>query len=442
MEEIKDYTQEQIDAIVYAGAKIIYDNAEALAKEAVEETGLGNVQDKIYKNTETGLVLWDYLKDKKSVGIINEIPEQGVYEVAHPVGVVALITPATNPTITPMGNFMQIVKGKNAGIVCPAPRARKTSYDTVELIREAIAKLGAPKDLIQCIPEPTIDLSTELMSACDLIVATGSFGLTKAAYSSGKPAYAVGPGNAVAIIDKNYDDIDTFAEETVLSVIFDNGIPCDDADVLMYPNEEKDRIFRALEKEGMYIIDDPSVNEAIKDVLFYETIPIPQFVGASVERIAKAANIDIPEGTKVIGLIVPKEGKDELLNHEIMGPVLSLRGYDTFEQGVDMMVKNLVECGGIGHSASVFSNNEEHIKQAALKLPVSRLLINQPTSDAWGPVTNALTPAVSESCGTWGNNILAGNVDYIHFLNVMKAVKRIDVEHPNGDEVFAKDSYR
>ena len=203
MDEIKDYTQEQIDALVYAGAKAIYDNAAPLAEEAVEESGLGRVADKIFKNTETALVLWDYLKDKKSVGIINEIPEQGVYEIAHPVGVVALITPATNPTITPLGNFMQVVKGKNAGIVCPAPRSKKTSYDTVELIREAIAKLGAPKDLIQCIPNPTIDLSAELMAACDLIVATGSSGLTKAAYSSGTPAYAVGPGNAIAIIDKN-----------------------------------------------------------------------------------------------------------------------------------------------------------------------------------------------------------------------------------------------
>ena len=440
MEEIKDYTQEQVDALVYAAAKVIYDNAEPLAEEAVEETGLGRVPDKIFKNTETALTLWDYLKDKKSVGIINEIPEQGVYEVAHPAGVVALITPATNPTITPLGNFMQVVKGKNAGIVCPAPRARRTSYDTVELIRQAIAKLGAPKDLIQCIPEPTINMSAELMSACDLIVATGSFGLTKAAYSSGKPAYAVGPGNAIAIIDKNYDDIEGFAADMIPSVVYDNGIPCDDADVLLYPNEERERVFSALEKEGMYIIDDPKVNEAIKEVLFYDMVPIPQFVGASAERIAKAANVEIPEGTEVIGLVVPDEGYDEVLNHEIMGPILCLRGYDTFEQGVDMMVRNLVECGGIGHSASVFSNDEEHVKAAAMKVPVSRLLINQPTSDAWGPITNALTPAVSEGCGTWGNNILAGNVDYIHFLNVSKAVKRLDVEHPDGDKVFEKET--
>lgn len=441
MDEIKDYTQEQIDALVYAGAKAIYDNAAPLAEEAVEESGLGRVADKIFKNTETALVLWDYLKDKKSVGIINEIPEQGVYEIAHPVGVVALITPATNPTITPLGNFMQVVKGKNAGIVCPAPRSKKTSYDTVELIREAIAKLGAPKDLIQCIPNPTIDLSAELMAACDLIVATGSSGLTKAAYSSGTPAYAVGPGNAIAIIDKNYDDLEGFAADTIPSVVYDNGIPCDDDDVLIFPNDEKEKIFAALEKEGLYIIDDLKANDAIRKVVFNGTKPNPEFVGASAERIAKAAGIKVPAGTEVIGLVVSAEGYDETLNHEIMGPILVLRGYDTFEEGVDMVVRNLVECGGIGHSAAIFSNDEENIKFAAAKIPVSRLLINQPTSDAWGPITNALTPTVSEGCGTWGNNILAGNVDYLHLLNVTKAVKRLDIEHPNGDDVFAKDRY-
>ena len=174
--QIENYTQEQIDKLVYESAKIIYKNAEPLAEMAVKETGLGSVQDKIAKNTDTPTAFWDYLKDKKSVGIINEDPKLGLIEIAHPVGVIAGITPATNPTVTPLGNVMHALKGKNAIIFCPAPRAKKTSTETVNLIRQAIEACGAPADLVQIIEEPTIDLSADLMAACDLIVATGSSG--------------------------------------------------------------------------------------------------------------------------------------------------------------------------------------------------------------------------------------------------------------------------
>ena len=203
--EIKDYTQEQVDKLMFESAKIIYENAKPLAKMAVEETEFGSYEDKIEKNTGTAAVFYDYLKDKKSVGIINEIPEEGIIEVAHPVGVIAAITPATNPTVTPLGNFMHAIKGKNAIIVSASPRAEQTTKRTVELIREALEKNGAPKDLIQVVEGPTIQKSQQLMEACDLIIATGSSSLTKAAYSSGTPAYGVGPGNSSVILDRDFD---------------------------------------------------------------------------------------------------------------------------------------------------------------------------------------------------------------------------------------------
>ena len=203
--QIADYSQEQIDKLVYEAAKVIYEQAEPLAKMAVEETGLGKYEDKIGKNTDTPTAFWHYLKDKKSVGIINEIPEQGLLEVAHPIGVIGAVTPATNPTVTPLGNFMHALKGKNALVITPAPRAEKTTTATVALIREAMVKNGAPADLIQVIENITIEKSAELMEKCDLVIATGGPGLTKAAYSSGTPAYGVGPGNPPVILDRGYD---------------------------------------------------------------------------------------------------------------------------------------------------------------------------------------------------------------------------------------------
>lgn len=437
LSQIKDYTQEQVDQFVYEGAKIIYENADPLAKMAVEETGLGKYEDKIGKNTDTPTVFYEYLKDKKTVGIINEIPEEGIIEVAHPVGVIAAITPATNPTVTPLGNFMHAIKGKNAVIVSPSPRAERTTTETIKLIREALAKNGAPEDLIQVIEETSVAKSRELMEQCDLVIATGSAGLTKAAYSSGTPAYGVGPGNPPVILDRDYD-IETAAKMSVVAIGSDNGILCDGENLLLYPQETENELFAALEKEGAAIFTDKADIEKFRNALFTDGKPTPELVGKDAAVIAKAAGINLPSSKEVIALKVDVVGREDLLNEEIMGPVVGLKSYDTFEEAVDMAIKNMEESGGIGHTAGIFTNNKEHIRYAGEKLPVARLLINQPTPDAWGPATNGLSPAVSEGCGTWGNNILAGNVDYIHMINVAKIAMPLDVELPDPASIFKK----
>ena len=434
--EIAGYTQEQVDKLVYEGAKIIYKNAVPLAKLAVEETGLGYVEDKIGKNTDTPTVFYDYLKDKKSVGIIEEIPELGIMKVAHPVGVVAAITPCTNPTVTPLGNFMHAVKGKNALVISPHPRSLQTTTDTVNLIREALVKCGAPADLIQVLAEPSMAASAELMAACDLVVATGSSGLTKAAHESGTPAYGVGPGNPPAIVDRGYD-LTEAAKMTVIAVGSDNGILCDGDNMLLYPEESETAMIDALKAEGVVVFEDKAEIAQFRDALFHDGKLNPALIGKDAPVIAKAAGIDIPEDTKVVALKVDNVGKADVLNKEIMGPVVVLKGYDTFENAVDMAVNNMVESGGIGHTAGIFSNDEAHVRYAGERIPVARLLVNQPTPDAWGPATNSLSPAVSEGCGTWGNNILADNVDYIHMINVSKIVMPLDVELPDGEKIFA-----
>ncbi|MBR5467976.1 MAG: aldehyde dehydrogenase family protein [Firmicutes bacterium] len=437
LEQIKDYTQEQIDKLVYESAKTIYKHAAELAREAVDETGLGFYEDKIGKNTDTPATFWDYLKDKKSVGIINEDPSRGLIEVAHPIGVIAAITPATNPNVTPLGNFMHALKGKNAVIIAPAPRAKKSSTHTVNLIREALVAQGAPADLIQIIEEPTIELSAELMAKADLVIATGSTGLTKAAYSSGTPAYGVGAGNPPVILDRGYDIKDA-AAKSVVAVGSDNGILCDGQNLFLYPEEVEAELYAAMRAEGIVIYEDPADVAKFREALFMENgKPEPSLVGKDAPVIAKAAGFDIPAETKVLALKVADIGACDPLNEEVLGPVVSMKGYDTFENAVDMAIRNMEESGGIGHTAGIFSNDEAHVNYYAERVPVARVLVNQPTPDAWGPKTNCLSPAVSEGCGSWGNNILCGNVDYIHMINVTKVVRPLDVELPNAEELFA-----
>ena len=322
-------------------------------------------------------------------------------------------------------------------IVCPAPRAKKSSTHTINLIREAMKKCGAPEDLCQIIEEPTIAHSQELMEKADLVLATGSFGLTKAAYSSGTPAYGVGPGNPPVILDRGYDLKDAAAKIEV-AVGSDNGILCDGTNLLLYPEEQEKEVFDALRAQGLYLFTEPADVAKFRDVLFMDNGKAdPALVGKDAPVIAKAAGFDIPKNVKVLALKVEEIGEADILNEEILGPITTMKSYDTFENAVDMAVRNMVESGGIGHTAGIFSNNEAHIRYYAEKIPVARVLVNQPTPDAWGPKTCALSPAVSEGCGSWGNNILAGNVDYIHMINVSKVCKPLDVELPDAAKLFA-----
>ena len=434
--QIADYTQEQVDKLVYEGAKIIYQNAKPLARLAVDETGLGCYEDKIGKNTDTAAVFWDYLKDKKSVGIINEIPELGLLEVAHPVGVIGAITPATNPTVTPLGNFMHALKGKNAVIISPAPRAKETTSQTIDLIRKSLVANGAPADLIQVVDDVTIERSAELMALCDLVIATGGSGLTKAAYSSGTPAYGVGPGNPPVILDRGYDLADA-AEKSFIAIGSDNGILCDGDNLLLYPEELEKDFFAELKKAGIVLFEDKADITKFREALFSPEGKVnSELVGKDAKVIADAAGVSLADGIKVMGIKIDGVGKEDFLCKEIMGPIVVLKSYDTFENAVDMAVRNMREAGGTGHTAGIFSNDKEHIRYAGEKIPVARLLVNQPTPDAWGPATNGLSPAVSEGCGKWGNNILAGNVDYIHMVNVSKIAMPLDVKVPDADEIF------
>jgi succinate-semialdehyde dehydrogenase len=300
-----------------------------------------------------------------------------------------------------------------------------------------LAQNGAPKDLLQIVENTSVAKSKELMEAADYVIATGSAGLTKAAYSSGTPAYGVGPGNPPVILDRGYD-LESAAKMTVVAVGSDNGILCDGDNLLLYPADLEADFFTALKKEGVVVYDKKEDVDKFRDAIFPGGHIDSELLGKDAAVIAKAAGFDVPEKTEILALKIEGIGAADVLNEEIMEPVVVLKSYDVFEEAVDIAVKNLKESGGIGHTAGLFSNNEEHIRYAGEKIPVCRILVNQPTPDAWGPATNGLSPAVSESCGSWGNNILSGNVDYIHLINISRIALPLDVKAPDGTVIFGK----
>ena len=290
------------------------------------------------------------------------------------------------------------------------------------------------------LPDFTFQLATRIEFGEGYLSHAGAeakkLGITKAAYSSGTPAYGVGPGNPPVVLDRGYDLTDA-VKMTITAVGSDNGILCDGDNMLLHPAEEEKALFDTMRQEGVVVFDKPEDVDKFREVLFVNGKSNPALVGKDAPVIAKAAGFDIPESTKVIALKVSAVGSADILNKEIMGPVVVTKGYDTFEDAVAMAIQNMTESGGIGHTAGIFSNDEEHIRYYSERIPVARVLVNQPTPDAWGPATNSLSPAVSEGCGSWGNNILAGNVDYIHLINVSKAVMPLKVELPDGDKLFA-----
>ena len=417
--QMEKCSQIEVDRFVKAIGKVIFDNAELLAKEAVEETGMGVYEDKVAKNKGKSKMIWLSLKNKKSVGIIKEEKTKGLLYVAKPKGVIAAITPTTNPVVTPMCNAMFALKGRNSIIIAPHPRAKKCSAHTVVLMNEALRKLGAPEHLIQVIEEPTMELTQGLMSAVDVVVATGGMGLVKAAYASGKPAYGVGAGNVQVIVDREYD-YDQAAQDIIAGRKFDNGIICSGEQCVITPVEEHAAIMEAFARHGGHYISDQGDIERFRKVMFPEGKINTQLVGQSVQRIANLAGVAVPDTAKIVILQATGKGENDVLCKEKMFPYMITLSYNTFEEAIDIAKTNLYY-EGAGHTAAVHSQNTEHIKQAGKLLPISRLVVNQPSSTgAGGSIYNGFNPTTTLGCGSWGNNSISENLSYKHLINVSR----------------------
>lgn len=430
------FNQDQVDAIVKAMAKAIFDNAEPLARMAVDETRMGVYEDKVKKNQGKARVIWSELKGKKSVGIIRELPELGLIEVAKPMGVVGAVTPTTNPIVTPMCNAMFALKGRNAIIICPHPRAKKCSTESVRLMREAIIPLGAPADIIQIIEEPSVELSGLVMKLCDVCISTGGMGMVRAAYSSGKPAFGVGAGNVQCLIDEDVD-IAKAVPMIVEGRRFDNGIICSGEQTAIMPRKDYDRIVAEFEKNGVAYISDKADVAKIRDTIFPDGVMNKDCVGQDAMFVAKKAGVSVPEGTKVLLLKADGYGKDDRLSSEKMCPVIAAYAYDTWEEAVEIAYQNLMVTGK-GHSVCIHSHNRERINYAADKLPVSRFLLNQicATSNG-GSFFNSLSATTTLGCGSWGNNSISENLSWKHLFNVSRIADiRPGSKMPTDEEIW------
>jgi len=408
-----------VDAIVREIGKVVYDRAVELAKMAADETRMGVFEDKVKKNQGKARIIWNSLKNKKSVGIINYFPETGVAEVAKPMGVVGAVTPCTNPIVTPMCNAMFALKGRNSIIIAPHPRGKKCAKYLVELFNDAIKKFNAPENLIQVIEEPSVELTNELMKAVDVVVATGGMGMVKAAYSSGKPAYGVGAGNVQCIIDRGFDLSDAIPK-IIAGRVFDNGIICSGEQTIMVHEDDYDKMVAQLKENGVFYISNAADIDKIRKALFVDSIMNKDLVGQSVAKVAEIAGISIPEGTRAIAVKAEGIGKADILCKEKMCPVVATFKYKSFKEAVDMAMTNL-EVEGKGHSISIHSDNKENIEYAANIVPVSRVLINQVCATMnGGSFYNGFAATTTLGCGSWGNNSISENLDYKHLINITR----------------------
>ncbi|HYR90055.1 MAG TPA: aldehyde dehydrogenase family protein [Terriglobia bacterium] len=432
------FSQDQVDAIVKGIGKYVYDNAELLARMAVDETGIGVYEDKILKNKGKARIIWNNLKDKKSRGIIGEDPEANLVFVAKPMGVVAAVTPVTNPVVTPMCNAMFAVKTGNAVIFAPHPKAEKLTQLLAREFQNVVTANGGPDNLVQAVKNGTIETTQELMKVVDVIVATGGAAMVKSAYSSGKPSFGVGAGNVPVIID-NDADLKDAAAKIVMGASFDNGIICSHEQFVLVPEEKYDQAVESFEATGkVWFTEDEKLVQKFRDVVFPDGRLNKDVVGRSCKDIGAMAGVEISETVRIILLPAKGAGTDDVLAKEKLCPVVAILACKSFEEAVAKAKANLI-LEGAGHSAAVHSNNEANIRSAGLELPVSRLVVNQASSfTAGGSLTNGFAPTTTLGCGSWGGNSISENLDYKHLMNVSRIGKIIkDKRVPTDAEIWA-----
>lgn len=419
-------TQRAVDEVVRAIALTIYNAKEELAPEVVEETGMGTVAYKITKMIATTTGQWNTMRGKASMGFIeNPYDEPGVRVIAKPIGVVGSICPTTNPIITVVMNSMAAIKCRNAIIVAPHPKAKFVSQKTVNMIRAAFAKLGAPEDLIQIVAPDhcTIETTDELLAACDVNVATGGPGMVKSVYSCGKPGFGVGQGNTQEIICDDWTDLETTCAAAVANRAWDLGVPCTGDQMIHISAKREADFLAAVEKGGAYIIDDPEVRAKLSAYVFPDGKNINRdVVGKTPQVVGKAIGIEVPEDRQVLLTKVVGQAQDDVLCKECLFPLMRYRTYETFEEAVDAACANLY-MEGAGHNSSIWTNDEANIEYASMRMPVSRLQVNQVPLGK----NNGMPPTTTLGCGYWSGNSISENFEWYHLYQTT----RVSTELPN-----------
>lgn len=435
---IEFWPQEKVDEMVLAVAWESYkrETAEACARMAVDETGLGVYEDKVAKHQKKTLGVVRDLKGVKTVGVIEEIPEKGLMKIAKPVGVIGAITPMTNSSSTMPCNGLPILKTRNAVIFAPHPKAKKTCELICNEMRKGLKKVGAPEDLVQNIKEPTMELSQQLMGMVDLVLATGGAGVVKVAYSSGKPAYGVGAGNATVIVDESAN-----IEETAVKIFkgktFDNATSCSAENNVIIHESIFEALLAGLKKQGGYLVTGAD-RAKLKAAMWPDGSHLSgKIVCKSVKVISAEAGITVPEGTTFLMVVGEHIGSDDMFSAEKLSPVLTLWKYTDFAKAVQMVI-DITAFSGYGHSCGIHSTNQEHIMELATKAKVSRMMVRQPQSYGnSGDWVNGMPFTMTLGCGTWGGNITTENVVWKHFMNVTWVAYPIPAVIPDPEDLFA-----
>ena len=437
--EFEHYSQEQVDEVVTAVAWACYkqENAEALARLAVETTGLGRYEHKVLKNRRKTFGTLCDLQGAISVGVIDDDPRTGLTRIAKPVGVVAAICPSTNPSATPVNKAMMILKGRNACIIGPSPKGLATCELTVELIHRELDKVGAPLDLVQHVPGPiSKDTSGALMRQADMVVVTGSQGNVRAAYSSGTPAIGVGGGNVPVIIASSADLPDA-AEKVKRSKVFDYATSCSSENSVVIDSAVYDAAIEALEREGGYLAS-PAEKDRLEAVMWKDGKLTGTITAQPPEAIAEAAGLDSPGARECEFFMVEDDGvgPEHPFSGEKLSLVLTVYRYETFDEAVEL-VQSILDYQGAGHSVGIHTREHEQTERLAHSLDVVRVLENQShTFGNGGSFDNGLNFTLTMGCGTWAGNSISENLSYRHFLNVTHLVRVIPERKPSEEEAF------
>ena len=423
--EFAKFTQEQVDHIFFEAAMAANKARIPLAKMAVEETGMGVMEDKVIKNHYASEYIYHAYRNTKTVGVLEEDPAFGIKKIAEPIGLVAAVIPTTNPTSTAIFKALLCLKTRNAILISPHPRAKKCTAEAARIVYEAAVKAGAPEGIIGCIEFPSLELTGELMHEADIILATGGPGMVHAAYSSGKPALGVGAGNTPVIIDESAD-IKLAVNSIIHSKTFDNGMICASEQSVTVLDGIYDEVRAEFERRGCYFLKGDELDKVRHTILINGALNA-KIVGQSAHTIAQLAGVDVPEETKIlIGEVESVELSEEFA-HEKLSPVLAMYHAKDFDEALDKAEK-LVCDGGHGHTASLYIHpaQKEKIMKHAERMEACRIVVNTPSSfGGIGDLYNfKMAPSLTLGCGTWGGNSVSENVGVKHLLNVKTVAER------------------
>ena len=424
--EFATFSQEKVDKIFFEAALAANKMRIPLAKMAVEETGMGVVEDKVIKNHYASEYIYNAYKNTKTCGVIEEDKEFGIKKIAEPIGIIAAVIPTTNPTSTAIFKTLLALKTRNGIIISPHPRAKKSTIEAAKVVLKAAVESGAPEGIIDWIDVPSLELTNMVMKECDTILATGGPGMVKAAYSSGKPAIGVGAGNTPAIIDKSANIVQA-VNSIIHSKTFDNGMICASEQSVIALSNVYDDVKAEFEKRGCYFLNDEE-KDLLRKTMIINGALNAKIVGQKAHTIANLAGINVPENTKIlIGEVTSVELSEEFA-HEKLSPVLAMYKAEDFEDAISK-AEHLIADGGYGHTSSLYINTikgKENLEEFSKRMKTCRILVNTPSSQGGiGDLYNfKLAPSLTLGCGSWGGNSVSENVGVKHLLNIKTVAER------------------